>query len=543
MSLQLDEVDLRPEIALAWRRAALTGLQPGMDVRESSVSDVDRRSRLAVAAFPVLDNMIAELTDTRFSVVLADSTSRIVDRRLGQQGLDKALDRVLAIPGLQYLEEYTGTNAIATAYELQRPIAVTGQEHYLEALRGFCCYGAPIIHPLTRRLEGVLDISGPVQDATPLLGPFLKRSVGDIQRRLLEGARLAEQRLLAAFQTHVRGKSHAVVVLGEDIVLTNPVANDLIHNSDLATLRHLAGAVCRPNPLLQKITLSSGSLVLVSAEAVPDSPGGFIFDISPVEPKSGTGSSRPRQSRTAHEDADLPRLVLVLGEPGTGRTTTGVALAGTDAAIVDAALAYGDDDEWLRTAIAAVTATGPTLIDNIHMLAPRLAARLAPAVRAAPGRVVMTSSPLAELGAEQVALAAEALDRHELRPVRTYQHDFITLANSVLREQDLETTLAIAPSALRVLAAQPWPGNIRELTAVLKYAARERTCGDIIVANLPPAYRVAPTRPLTLMEAAEREAILTALRTTENNKVTAAAKLGISRTTLYDRLKRYHIAD
>ena len=137
---------LRPEIAMAWRRAALNGLDPGMEVRESSIADIDRHSRLSLAARPVVDSVITELADTRFSIVLTDHTSRIVDRRLAQKNLDKPLDRVLAIPGFEYLEDKTGTNSIATAHELQKPIAVIGDEHFLEPLKVFCCYGAPIIY-------------------------------------------------------------------------------------------------------------------------------------------------------------------------------------------------------------------------------------------------------------------------------------------------------------------------------------------------------------------------------------------------------------
>lgn len=61
------------------------GLDPGMEVRESVLSDVDRRSRLVVAAEPVLDRMAQDLTDTRFTVLLADST-RQLSRRVSAGG-------------------------------------------------------------------------------------------------------------------------------------------------------------------------------------------------------------------------------------------------------------------------------------------------------------------------------------------------------------------------------------------------------------------------------------------------------------------------
>jgi transcriptional regulator of acetoin/glycerol metabolism len=61
--------------------------------------------------------MAQDLTDTRFTVLLADSTSVIVDRRYGERSLTGALDRVMAVPGSHYVESVSGTNVLATAYE------------------------------------------------------------------------------------------------------------------------------------------------------------------------------------------------------------------------------------------------------------------------------------------------------------------------------------------------------------------------------------------------------------------------------------------
>lgn len=546
VSTALDRKDLRPEIALAWHRAALNGLDPGMEVRETTIiTDVDRRSRLAIAAGPVLDRMIEELSDTRFSVLLADRTSRIIDRRTGQQGLDKALDRVLAVPGLQYLEETSGTNSLATAYELRRPIAVTGGEHFLDALKVFCCYGAPIIHPLTRRLEGVLDVSGPARESTTLLGPFLMRAVRDVEQRLLEGSRMAEQRLLAEFQAHSRNKTHAVLVFGDNMVLSNPVAADVVQNSDHAILRGIAHEIRGSNPVQRPLLLTSGSPVLVNAMPVADSPGGVLFDILPL-PAREPASSLVRRDRTGQPTGEIApirtRVVLIYGEPGSGRTTEGAMLAGADAVSFDAAESVVDDEIWLAELLAALRGRNPVLIDNVHTLSVRLAARLAPAVRNAATRVVLTSSPLSGLDCEQSALAAEALDRRGLRPLRTHQHDFALVANEVLRRLYPDSSqLQISPSALQLLRSHPWPGNFRELTAVLEHSARGRTCGQIIDTDLPTAYRTSGARSLTPIEAAEREAIMTALCDSGGNKLAAASALGIGRTTLYDRLRRYGI--
>lgn len=535
---------VRPEIELAWHRASLSGLDPGMPVRETNITDVDRRSRLSTAARPVLDAMMDELADTGFSVLLADRTSTIIDRRTGNRGLSKALDNVMAVPGSKYLEEISGTNSLATAFELRRPIAVTGAEHFLEALRVFCCYGAPIIHPVTHRLEGVLDVSGPVADATALLGPFLMRAIHDVEQRLLDGSRLAEQNLLAEFQNHAQDKRHAILVLGENLVLSNPAAVDLIKSVDHALLRTLLPDIGPRHPVNRLTRLSSGREVIVRAHAVADSSGGVLFEIErtpPPAPPRQTHKARRTATETAGSIAGPGRTVIV-GEPGTGRTTAGKEAAGAGAVLFDAADAQAQALDWMAAVRLALETDDAVLIDNIHLLSPRCAATLTSAVGNSQGAVVMTTSPLTGDDFEHAALAAHALAVVTLRPVRLLQDDFAILVESVLRSLQPDSTLGISASALLLLAGQPWPANMRELRAVLIAAAHGRVCGDIVDSDLPMSYRALGSKSLTLLETVERDTIVAAMHQAKWNKSLASEILGVGRTTLYDRLRRYRIA-
>ncbi|KXX55864.1 hypothetical protein AZG88_02175 [Rhodococcus sp. LB1] len=541
----------RPEIELAWRRATMSGLDPGMEVRETAITDVETRSTLSIAAGPVLDKMVDELADTRFSILLADRTSRIVDRRVTSSAIGRALDRVLAVPGFQYLEEVSGTNSLATAFELRRPIAVTGEEHFLEALRCFCCYGVPIIHPVTHRLEGVIDVSGPVADATTLLGPFLMRAARDIEERLLEGSRVAEKQLLAEFQAHASQRRYAVVALGENLVLTNTAAVDLVKGSDHVALRALAADLPGTAPVERSLTLASGTEVSVRARAVSGSHGGALFEITKEATAGprGTGPGRAPASntpKTSSSSTGLSRTILITGEAGTGRTATARTMSGADCTVFDAADAIEDEKQWFLHVRSALREDDTrVVIDNLHALSPWLADQLTAPVRVSRNQVVLTSAPLTELGTAHRALASLALTRHDLQPLRSYPHKLASVATSVLAEILPDSAVELAPSALQLLAAQPWPGNIRELRAVLQYAARGRERGMIIESDLPESVRMnTPSgRTLTLMETAERDAIVAALRASHGNRAAAATELGIGRTTLYARLRRYGITD
>lgn len=541
----------RPEIELSWHRAKLSGLDPGMEVRETPITDVEKRSSLSIAAGPVLDKMFDELVDTRFSILLADRASRIIDRRVNSRAMGRALDRVLAVPGLQYLEEVSGTNSVATAFELRRPIAVTGKEHFLEALRCFCCYGAPIIHPVTRRLEGVIDVSGAVEDATALLGPFLMRAARDIEERLLEGSRVAEKQLLAEFQAH-GSQRYAVMALGEDVMLANTAAVDLVKGADHVALRAVAADLSSHSPHECSLVLTSGTEVSIRARLVAGTLGGALFEIIEAPRESTSRPSRAAQvTRTVGVSsgepapAEMEQTVLITGEPGTGRTTTARRLAGAQCVVFDAADSIADETQWFLDVRAALQADKPVVVDNIDVLSSRLAGLLASPIEASHIRVVLTSTTQAALDGPHRALASVALTRHDLQPLRTFPHKLAGITKCLLADLLPKSTIEIAPSVLHLLSAQPWPGNIRELRAVLDHAARGREGGQIVENDLPEAIRANayPPRALTRMESAERDAIVSALRATNGNRAAAAAELGIGRTTLYARLRRYRILD
>ena len=97
------------------------------------------------------------------------------------------------------------------------------------------------------------------------------------------------------------------------------------------------------------------------------------------------------------------------------------------------------------------------------------------------------------------------------------------------------------PSALAALSAHDWPGNVRELRNALEQAAMltdnlRLTADDfrsILATNAPRSLRSLPQ----LVAELERSSIQSALAATGGNKVSAAKLLGISRATLYEKLR------
>ena len=107
---------------------------------------------------------------------------------------------------------------------------------------------------------------------------------------------------------------------------------------------------------------------------------------------------------------------------------------------------------------------------------------------------------------------------------------------------------AIAPEAWTRLLAYQWPGNVRELRNVIEYAFAIGEGPVLEVRELPPELRgEAPPRTTRILqhtmapEDDERARILEALRIAGGLKSQAAELLGISRTTLWRRMRELHV--
>ncbi|KAA5835265.1 Fis family transcriptional regulator [Saccharopolyspora hirsuta] len=534
---------MRAEIASSWRRATLSGLRPESPLDRLTIAEIDPRSRLLVAATPVLDELAVRLTGTTFCVALADSACRIVDRRFTDVRTERALDRISAVPGAQFTEDIAGTNALGTPLEVMRGVTVHGREHFVEALKMFSCYGHPIRNPVTRRIEGVLDITGVGPEANPLFAPLLQRAVEDIEQRLWEGARQSEKRLLQAFQHATRRRCRAVVAFGDEVVLSNRAALDLLEPSDHAVLRDIAETAPTSGELSRDLVLGSGAPVSLRALKVGSAPDGVLVELTPRTrtrvPRGRT--TGPRRSTLDSRLAELRACgepVLIAGEPGSGRTRAAHLVVGPRADVLDAAdLVVLGEREWAERLDSATA--DALIVERIELLPDALCARLARRLAERP-RVVLTSAPQSDLPDGVRSAAAICPARVDLPPLRNRDDEFAGLARAMLAELRPGADLRITPSALEALIAQPWPGNLRELRGVLRVTAEHRTTGDITVTDLPAAYRnTGRGARLTGRERAERDAIAEALRVTGGNKVHAAQRLGISRTTLYSRMRAF----
>jgi len=140
-----------------------------------------------------------------------------------------------------------------------------------------------------------------------------------------------------------------------------------------------------------------------------------------------------------------------------------------------------------------------------------------------------------------------------LPALRDRRSDIPMLVHHFLDRYAPNDNLQVTPAAMKSLLQYDWPGNIRELENCI---ARAVTLGDrrtIDVIDLPPAIRsdqgssvtASPQDSASLSTTAlaemERMTILRVFEQANGDKALAGKMLGISRATLYRKLKRYNI--
>lgn len=127
------------------------------------------------------------------------------------------------------------------------------------------------------------------------------------------------------------------------------------------------------------------------------------------------------------------------------------------------------------------------------------------------------------------------------------KEDLLLFANNFLDQANAElqkNIIGFDNETIRLFQSYSWPGNLRQMKNVIKYATLLATGRYITRHELPEELTDAPAKDSRIHlkdEAHESELIKRALQESGNNKTRAALLLGIDRKTLYNKLKLYNL--
>jgi transcriptional regulator of acetoin/glycerol metabolism len=129
----------------------------------------------------------------------------------------------------------------------------------------------------------------------------------------------------------------------------------------------------------------------------------------------------------------------------------------------------------------------------------------------------------------------------ELPPLRHHIEDLHDLVPFFLGKLNQHGRLTCSPKAMQLLLRTNWPGNTEQLWQVLKRVVQHRRTGPIQPRDLPPECWTVSRRLLSPLESIERDAIVAALLDSGGNKMKAAESLGMSRATIYRKIREFGI--
>jgi DNA-binding NtrC family response regulator len=242
------------------------------------------------------------------------------------------------------------------------------------------------------------------------------------------------------------------------------------------------------------------------------------------------------------------------------------SLAGSDGEQLLFGAALHSDKEGGEVRIGALEAAGrgTLFLDEISELPAALQGKLIQVIDS--GRFTRAGDPMTERPFEARILAASHFPAARLRerltpelvsriaiieitlpPLRDRQADIEPLVEALLPSVAAElgaAPLPVDPEALAAMRVHDWPGNVRELRNRLVAALSFANSGKITIADVFPAETSAeipsPSRYTlnTARAEAERERIVEALKQHQGRIGRAAQSLGVSRVTLWTKMKR-----
>ena len=533
-------------IERSWRRSISHAV--GSDTVSEDHRDVDPETMLYRAAAPVLDRWKEQLSDTPLTLFLSDRVGRIVARRLGARDQESVLDEVHAAEGFVFSEETMGTNGLGTALAENQAVLIAGSQHFNELLAPITCAAVPVAGPGGPVL-GSVSLGGPVAEGGRLMLSLTAEIGRQIEQRLRSESRPEDLALAMSFLRYKNARRPTVVVDQHSFLANTPALPFVSAESHVLLWELMNGHDWRSTPTAE-IVLPGGTRVVgrrLDHTAEPRFVVHF-FDLGLATRRPGEKGTQelvPRKGRAR------PDVALVEGPIGSGRLTQALEIVSSGTMEEPVTTVVAHEVEWATGVETALAAGRDVILRRLEDLpaaeCPGFVALLRAHQRAV-GRgqrtsvLVLTYAPDDASPAVTELIGSLSLVTSRIAPLRSTPDRVPGLVRSILTEVDPSGRFIVTPSALQALMQHDWPGEVRELKRTLEDIVATAPTGVIDSRQLPAHLRHGtPKRHMSLIETAERDAIIRALDLAGGNKSTAAELLGIGRTTLYRRLRQLRI--
>jgi hypothetical protein len=407
---------------------------------------------------------------------------------------------------------------------------------------------------------GSISLGGPIDVANALMLSVTREIGQQIEERLRASSRPQDLALAMSFM-RFRNSRRPTVVMDQESLLANTPGLQYVSVNSHVMLWELLNSYDWAGNGVARLLLEGDQIDVMARRVVEGPRMHYVVHFAERGEDPDSPVSRPAVRRhiavensTTSLAAVETGILVVDGPRGSGRATVVASLLEqrrhldrpavitplpTDAtpwSTLDALLARGED-VILRHVEDVPDREAPALRELIA------AHRTAVATGLRTSILSMTFNSDACSFAVREALQGVGPAAHTEALARTPER-IPGLVKKILERVDPTGRHTISPAALQALVQWGWPGNISELAGTLTAVVRNVPATVIQRRHLPlPLQQAPPRRNMTLMESAERDAIVRALNAAEGNKSEAATLLGMGRTTLYRRLRQLGLDD
>lgn len=534
-------------IVRSWRRSI--SVHVPRDVPTERFSEVDSDSPLCRAAAPIFDRWQHQLSDTGTALLLSDRAGSILMRRPSDSALRRRLDKANAAEGFNFSEDAAGTNGLGTAIAERGAIYIAGSEHFSELLSDVTCAAVPITAP-GGSVIGAVSISASRKSANPLLLSLTREISQQIEERLRSTARPEDLAMAMTFMRYSNSE-RPVVVMNRESLLANTPGLNFVDMPTQVMLWNMLTSHDWTRDRVAHFSYGEGRIRVTAARITSGSGEHFVLQFESSNLEDPTLRIRELNPEPAELPVSRTRIAVkpvLLGEGaiGSGRATQ--LRRDLESPVIELDAAQGIDTwETLEYVLAAGTSLLIRNVDSIPsgQVGPlgQLLEDHSAAVRRRErsSQILLTMDP--REASEDLLEHLRDADRSVCtRPLADTPERIPSMVKEILEACDPDRRRSISPAAMQALMEWSWPKNIAELEQLLESLMATVQEPVIQRKHLPHHLTLSSsTRQFTLLEEAERQAIIRALEVTSGNKSDSAKLLGIGRTTLYRRLRYFKL--
>jgi hypothetical protein len=156
--------DVRGVVAESWRRSSRAGVDPDHVLAPVPMTDDEfvtyRARHPLVSVLPVFRTLLGGIAEQEsYLMAVTDAEGRLLWVE-GHRQLRRLAERMHFAEGAIWEERQVGTNAPGTALAVDDPVQVLAAEHFSRIVQPWTCAAAPVHHPLTGEILGVIDVTG-----------------------------------------------------------------------------------------------------------------------------------------------------------------------------------------------------------------------------------------------------------------------------------------------------------------------------------------------------------------------------------------------